>query len=611
MPNLPLKTDGPERFRGGHQCVLHHEGQKTGISDTCCCCNPCLYERPLRSSETHEATREGPCRCVPQLICFTFTPTGTTNSPCCKGISTPVLAGYSGDGKTRYAVAFSDTVDLELTIEGGAVNLDNSREPGFWRLYSEGLGIDQTYIIDHRDSVVCLSPPAIEITGVTVNECVGTITFTDYQAEKVPFVNRQLIRQDDAILNELICSCTHVARVLCVWGRRHVGGPIEAVEFTWNEDFGDRWEYLPPCGLRTADLEVIYLRSDYAGNCYLELDFERAGPWTNDWADPPNTLGVDPYEVREGLLPIRFCSCGLRVQSSSTGERFVHINAGYCAKFKYKCGTCRCVPTYLCVFGEIEGESVQFTATWNGEKWTGAWGVGNNPIAFTLGNGNCLGPPADTDDSTVCAISVEGDFTLPFVVSDAVECGKFFATEVQSAYDSNYPNIFNWLWITASFCGCSVSTCGICSQACGASPLVIHADLECIITVVEGADDPYPEYVECNLSVTMYYWQRWALVGETHVLQCGYVGFTLIDGGYIGASITENSQFQLIRHRYATGVTETIDTSNIVFYYQSCNPLYWESDWVGGPGHPQLCPWGPEVVYSPESSSLIRVNILE
>lgn len=614
----PALSDGPDSFSGGLQCLNHHSGVRTGITDWCCCCNPCLYNRPL--------FRDHPCRCVPKLICFVFRG-NAGQSDCCKEFSISAFAEAGHLYDSVYKASFGDT-DLTLSIETdfktqsvlavGAID----GIPAFWRFKSLALGLDEIFRIDHTYTT-CLAPPAIAISGVTIvapggNECVGEVTFESYKAAKIPFKKLELPPSEDITLPYdphplyVKCRCEKVSKILCVYGQRKALVPLGGVQFVWNEVLNDRWSYMPECGDSRIDQEHIYLRSDANGNCYLELDFDQTGDSTNDWADPPNSFnGGYPYDIRPGMLPIGTCVCGLLARAESTRGRHVVITAGYCQKYDYRyCGKCRCVPETLCVIGSVDGVHVQGKMIWGGEEWVSYGTPAAIPLTLSLTKGNCPPPLENLTDSSVCAIQANGAMAVPLHKGIITECGPRLSFEMASSYDPAYPFFQNWLWGWANKCGtnCKEATCGPCiTERCGGPPEVLYADLEAIRTTITFPDgnpaNPVTTITNCNLNITLNYYQRWV----SSTLMCGYIGSAPLPSGGTFFLDWKYSSAELFHMTRVEASGETSQDDSFSFPYRSCVPFLMESVWKAQPIFPwAYCAWGN---YEPTSVGTITYRV--
>ena len=636
--NLPAFTDGPERFIGGPRCPEHHLGQRENIPDGCCCCDPCNYQRFKDFSNRAVAPRpitNACCRCVPQAICMTFTP-AVGADPCCRTLSQvafPVYADTNDDTTITYSFTFGDTT-LSWTIEYHYA-YDPADAYCTWHFLWEARSIDDHYVIDHVN-INCLDAPDMDLSGVTdLDGCSGVLSFTSYHGDKVPFVNRNIEDIDrEVFVPNPTCNCENVVRVLCVAGVRHAGGEFETVEFGWRDDLGpeaDRWEYLPPCGDPSTKREVIYLRGDYEGNCWLELDFEQADIYTNDWADPPNTYDyTDPTGIRDGMIPIPTCgSCGFLVKSDASGGRWVNITSGHCGRWEYACGKCRCVPRTLCVFGVIDDEIINTVATWNPDvrHW-----IANSGTLDEIHLGITRGPPCpppredELDDECVgTANFVENDFLVPLENSVvAAQCGMFLGFELYSNHNEYFPDIFNWLWASSGFCGCLKMPCGIClNERCGGPIETLYATM--MARQPAQVEPPQPAGPDCNVTITLQRWERFVIAGQppTPTLQCGYLGFYTYtcDGNTyrIRFEITFGHNI-IVTKELLSGTWDNVslDTANFALWNGvvvdpiSCDPLYFEIDWQGASAevNNKNCPWGC-VDGTPQGLMEIRLEIAE
>lgn len=600
--NLPLSTDGPERFKGGHVCLDHHLGVREDISDWCCCCNPCLYTRNPEAVATKPVspweTRGLCCRCLPLMICMTFTPTNPEPGSCCARGTYIGWVTFPGVGlvTARYEFEFVAGEPIYINIES-SMEGENMSGPCAWTFVWEAQGINESYPIDHVTRT-CLKPPEISVASVVdLQGCVGSLSFQVYEGDKIPFVNTQLENPPDLEVPYSPCNCETVPKYLCVSGVRHVNGDTESVRFVWNEDLGDRWEYLPACGNLLNDREIIYLRGDHDNNCYLELDFEASGPDTNDWADPPNSLGEDPLEVRPGLIHIEGCgTCGFFVQSETSGGRFISITSGPCGRWRYGCGTCRCVPRTLCVFGNLEGQVINNVSfVWDSDR--GGWhadlgGVIGN-FSLGLAEGPTCPPPNDTRIDDECVGTGGGNLTVPLANGTTpVICGPFVNFELASKFNPAFPDVHNWLWASTGLCGCVPQRCFICSEErCGGPPSILYLDL--IGTSYEDMALPGSYTSQCNLSITMFYWQRWTRVlNAPPVLSCGYIGQTIVscyDTSYLFTAYTdESSQLFITKKDLNTGVTVLIQFSGTVISPYSCDPFVFQTGVANGGA---FCTW--------------------
>lgn len=529
-----------------------------------------MYRRP-------EQVGSYSCRCFPQLICFTFTPVDGSDE-CCRAITIPVLPTLSTG--IIYLLSFGLT-DYELKIESG-----------YWKVLVDDVEVGSA-AIDHTNTT-CLSPPDFEVTGIMFGDCEMVLTFSTSDMVTLPFIFRdpQPFTEDYLVDVPFLpyggspCDCTHVTGSLCVSGVRHAGGDEEFVEFVWDESLKDRWSYMPEGGNPTTDQEHIYIRGN-GTDCYLELDFEQSGTDTNDWADPPNTFDInEPYEVREGMIPLPECSCGIRITGlTSTGGRSIRIHAGPCDQYRYYCGgRCRCVPRYLCVIGSVDypglGDNFSGTGEWDGSGWD-VDGI----FRLTL----------TSDGAGGCALRAEG---LDLEDSDAISCGPFLSAEL---YEDPATGT-DWMWVSSPVCGnCLPTTCGDCSdERCGGPPLTLFVDLQarCL-----ACDPP----TTCDLTVVVQYYQRWdtttiatpicGYIGYSDPITCDYDTFRIrVDLFNFGVNIDVRREYLSGPIFDAFGPTGDEDEGwfdgayDLTAILKTCDPYYKEGDWVGV-GEPR-CMWG-------------------
>jgi len=621
-------SDGPDAVKGGVQCSQHHSGVRTGIKDHCCCCDPCRYIRPPLAINVASC-----CRCVPKMLCMKFTPDDAANA-CCRVNSVSVPAVFTA------STIFADgTLDARVTYTGSINGVDftlyiaHDNDGGYsagacyWGFESSNGYVAERVYIDHVNTS-CLSIPDIAITGlVDSSGCVGTMTFGNSDTVKVPF-ERAVTKPPMEMFTPIDpqCDCTSVPRYLCVDGIRHSGEAREQVRFEWNQELGDRWSYLPCGGNVTTDQEHIYIRGDHYGNCYLELDFEQSGTDTNDWGIPPNTLGADIHEIREGMLPVESCGCDISahdVRPEFTPRlmgdplpRFVYISAGDCSCWKYRCGTCRCAVKKVCITGEVDGQLVRGVGEWNGFDWVFTGGEFNeyaDPLSIHLGPGEC----GD------CVLTAVGTFSVPFLPSLPVECGEALAAEMHNEYDPASPATYNWLWVSAAPCDCKVTPCFLCAEErCGGMPELLYYEIETRPYHLE----PYvtPEY--CNITVELHYFKRFFENRPNNPIVCGYVGYKTIScppdehnaearNFVIRVSVLSGGpgafNYQVDRADLNGGPI-TFDSvfigTRTPATVQSCDPFFADSGWHIMNTH---CRWGCADIPSSLQPSEMRETLLE
>lgn len=610
-------SHGPDRHIGGPNCPQHHDGVRTGISDYCCCCDPCRYTRP---PDRPSSLILGCCRCVPRLLCVSFSPDAGSEQ-CCRSVSMSLSPVFTGGNGWDQRATYSGTLNgISIAI---SVLKHEENGPCFWSISSSTHYFSEEVEIDHIN-VTCLEPPVFSVTDVSDSSgCVGTISFSTSDLIKVPF--RKPSAAPSVSLFAPIdpqCDCDQVPGSLCVYGVRHRGEPAELVEFSWDEGLGDRWTYLPCNGNPTTDKEHIYLRGDEYGNCYLELDFEQTGDTTNDWAVPPNTLGEDIHEIRPGMIAIDSCGLDLfaysEVAEVATIEyptsRAVSISAGTCSGWKYICGSCRCVPSRVCVTGAIDGETVIAEGYWDGESgWDVQWDGYSGNFRVLL----------ESDGCGDCVLRATGSFQATFLQSDAIECGDAMSGEMYAEYDPYNPTAFNWLWVTAAPCDCLVSPCNFCDEErCGGMPDTIYYEIQTRALFILGYE---PEKF-CNITIPLYYYKRF--FGTSRAMICGYIGHTAVycppDEHNLEArtfvirvslrlGTFDNANYQVDK---ADATTSPLEFSNVFSggvnrpspVLASCDPLLAETPWFS---MPVSCRWGCEFLPTSEQPTEMKETFVE
>lgn len=540
-------SDGPDRFRGHIKCKDFHTQDppaRSGHPDYCCCCNPCLYDRP--GDKSLQTQFQHCCRCFPRILFLEFA--GEYGESCAKDFTIPIFAEQTetiGDElkQNRYVADFFGT-EVVLTI-GDAGSGGYTCE---WRLEIYEWGIDESIAIDHVD-VTCLEPPVFTIENATGPGAVnGEITFSTYDMVKVPF---QLREQPEVLYHEVSCGdCTQVCHTLCVSGRRYDGGEAERVEFVWVEGAGvPTWTYSRPDGGRE---ETITLEENAYGECELHTDFDEY---------PKN---LDPIELTN-------CSCELDVENtfqhneSLTGLVAFRIRCGSCTCWEHLCGTCRCVPKTICAFG-FEGTEFfgPLNLEWDGTSWTGT---------DTDGSVYSVGPSKDENGD--CVLS-GGDFG-----SVSFECGEFISFEISSTDEYG---TFRYM-AGGSLRSCEPSFCADatpCATECQSHPETLTATLR-------GWNDPYLDEPgvegECLVEVTMHYVETFTFTGMVPPERtCKYLGFSVFEC---------NGNTEIIRYELKNGTFSVLRGAqefSYELYYEACNP--YEGEFPETATELTDCAWG-------------------
>ena len=562
-----VETHGPDKCRSSLACADFHEPviDRMGSMQHCCCCNTCHSVRPGLQGDSLDFLHC--CRCLPRMILLQFTGSSGTGSgsgtECCRDTSVPMIYETTDvNGITTYTgtiYGYNVVAKVGRTSIGSA-SITGSTGTGtgedcFWHITVSGEGVlNNAYIIDHVE-FSCLDVANIELGEVVgPTGCVGSLSLANMKASRLPFLLRTDIgsvtslgaatgtgtgtshRVEFIDLDPPCGSCTQVCSKLCVYGNRTVGSAREWVEFTWFDDAEGRgWEYTPPS---TGVNERIYLGNGAdtgtgTGDCTLIFS------WPGS-----EVLDDRPIDLTNG------CSCGIKevITATDAGVETIGftIRCGFCTCWEMFCGTCRCVPTELCVQTYIDNVfTPDVILSWNSviHCWENSLGVGAGGDRSLL---LCL--ESDSDGECSITASVDGaqvgqaashscgdehpsrdfdpvsDFVSAFFEGD-IDIDGFTGTATGSGTGTG-----NYTWISASsqLEDCRVGKCTSatpCADECGSHPKTLTATLA-------GWNDPILDEPDitgsCDLEVTLHYWETvtWAN-GLDYT--CGYIGI-----GFVG-----------------------------------------------------------------------------
>lgn len=363
-----LESNGPDRFNLNPNCSKHHAGIRTGISDYCCCCDPCNYVRKVDSAEQPED--RFCCRCIPKLITAKFvadeTGTGTgsgtgtgVQSLCCRDVIIPMLAQVT-TVDTESVIRYTGTlvghiITVQLSNGPAGITENPTDYPCQWTISIPSLGVYEEIEIDHR-KVTCLGVPAISVRNVTAFEnCVGTIELGNYATVKVPFQARAFSVNSPSLTvaypeipgqapARFTCSsCDTLPRYLCVTKKHNREGRIRspripweidwAREFTWEEDFlpyldslgtGTGTSTTPGTGTAPDETQWVVGRWTYNSDpaadppvflqsIYLVQNLEGQCFLQPDFADPEGTEGDTEGEYYKRVALPADCGCDFRI----------------------------------------------------------------------------------------------------------------------------------------------------------------------------------------------------------------------------------------------------------------------------------------------------------
>jgi hypothetical protein len=535
------------------------------------------------------------------------------DDPCCRSGSTPLVFG-STDNETNPdwpVSSYSGSLfGYTVTAELGRL-YDEYDEYGdcVWRFIVEKDSFYEELVLAVDDvSVSCLDVDGIALAEVEGPDgCTGTLMLVNAEIGRIPFVLRDDI---DSILTtepaeefvDLYPACGYcdtVCRVLCVFRLPSATGEGGFQEFVWFEDVstGQRgWSYLRP---GTEITDYIYLEENEYGECVLSFDIDGVG-------GPPDRV----IDIEQG------CACGMKevvLGSVPGGSVQYTIRCGFCSCYKFYCGTCRCVPRYLCVQSYIDNTfTPNQILTWDEDELAWLPDYGDVDLALYL--------QPDDDGECVIVVLIDGyettlDLFAPrncgteHVSRDIATGGQkldrhndFLNIELQDT--SEYELV--WLLASAPTYQCGVGPCDEatpCRDACGSHP----AELTALLHAYNDGGDPYADDV-CDVEVTLHYWERIDWTGTLEIT-CGYVGWY-----HVGPCLSEHAgildkwikvelsnTLLTVYEYYEDGVNLQVYSVNLT---ESCDPYYGD----GGVDEVGLvsCWWGCE-----ETVQLVHVTVTE
>lgn len=359
-----VESNGPDRFNLTPGCYRHHAGVRTGITDYCCCCDPCQYVRKNEGASDPED--RFCCRCIPKIILAKFTPDESSDSfsgsdeYCCRSIFDPMLAQVSLVGGVDVVSYSGSIVGHPLTVyisnrsmlsgsssnSGSNSNSDSSSESNdgtcFWTILIPSLGVEEEFVIDHR-TVTCLGVPSVSVGNITAFEqCVGTVSLFNYTTVKLPFQVRDYGSDSDdhdeltvPFPEGFVCNgCDSLPRYICITKKHNhenrVRSPRIPWEIEWWRDFSWDYDFVPYFSESSSDsgslstsnsdesgefilgrwshqpkdqsehIQYLYLIQDLDGVCWLQPDFSA----------PYNTFGEGEQWERTQFSG---CGCQLKV----------------------------------------------------------------------------------------------------------------------------------------------------------------------------------------------------------------------------------------------------------------------------------------------------------
>lgn len=620
----PSSSDGPDRFNTSLACHQHQDFVRTGQKDYMCCCNPCGY---VTLGDISDNARHC-CRCNPILVVFAYEP-DDPDAECCYAERVPVFGRRAYDGSLNAYVEYTVTIvghTVTLAISTGPVigssvgNPSYSTSKCYWTLSCPSLSVLELVEIDHT-SVTCLGVPSFSINGVITREsCSGSIVADNFAAAKVAFTPRPF--EDRPYPEEGLtlpmpgsycANCQEVARFLCLYGSLHDGFQPEAVEMEWDYSpesiqgttphgfIVGRWMEKTP-STRGAFKRKIYLIEVEDGSdtiCKMYFDFEPGDLYEQSDTDA-HAIAERAVELFAPLtLPgPNGAGCGIH---HLVGPISHLVNAGFrlttgrCGCWRYHCGTCRCLPAFLCGFVFIDetfyqGVRFQWEASIHG--WVSVSGTGvdfeDNVLAETIsllivddGYGEC---------------QIVWEKTGYTITPHQFECDLAVAMSFSGMNTAKTQYAF--ISVHSAFGQCDqrlkCSLASPCDAECGG-----HAEI--VMLTAHGYNDPYEDepYVEgdCLMEFPLYLIIEPALLPSgdddppLFEFTCRYFGIYLFE--YAGSTYRmeaeiKNGTLSLVRYNQTAG-GDGNNIGDFPFDYETCNPYhatYFERFGIQG------CGWG-------------------
>ncbi len=607
------ESNGPDRFNLNPDCSRHQAGVRTGISDRCCCCDPCNYVRKFDSAQQPENRL---CvRCIPRIILAKFVQ--ANGDGCCRDVVVPMQA-VIGDIEGKEVIEYTGAIvgyEVTVYLSNGSVSVDADPEDTrcLWTISIPYLSVYEEIEIDHY-TITSLGVPAISVTNVTAFEnCVGTISLGNYSTVKVPFQSR--VAPDAEALSMTVpfpegftCEgCGTLPRRICVTKKHNREDVIRSPnvsweiewwrEFEWNEsfvpyeDYGNsewiigEWVHTPEDD--TAFVQHLYLIQDAAGDCFIQPDFE----------EPAGTDGTGELFQR---VPLSSCGCDFKIlnvrpvgdlsppevpgESLPSDLAGIDYRAGRCGCWGYLCGRRRCVPKYLCGFVFVGGTvytNILFTWSNATKSWESSGGVdlSGYDMPFSLSVVLQRGPDGSCqlavthEDYDITPVSIGNDDTLFAASLEGKNYAGdgFFSLNLTTSFEGECEHRF--VCVTAT----------PCADNCGSHPAVLFLTLH---GYSEATDYPPPPVTgECTTEITLIYRQTVVVTGGNVLIACDYVGWALVDSYYLDpdTGIAGRATFLIkavlslgtltITRRLASAPETVVDTASAVLD-ETCDPYY-------------------------------------
>lgn len=636
----PLKSDGPDRFNTSPACHSHQEFVRSGQRDYMCCCNPCAYGKIRDALDPANHC----CRCNPILIVFSYVP-DDPEVACCYSERVPVFGRTVADANAKLYVEYTATIagiNVTLAISTGPINWGDGYEYDaeynertcYWTLRVPSLGILRLIEIDHTN-VTCLGVPSFLIGGVITRvSCVGSIQADNFAATKVPFVVREfespLYHEEEGLtlpIEGSYCyNCEEVARYLCLDGIFVDGGEREIIEFEWDYNylaiqgqsrFGfvvGRWlGRIPKGGGFRKKIYLIEVDEGSSTTCKMFFDltpgdmFEETFNLSASIAERAAEL-FDPLS----LVAPDGAGCSLHELVGPIDPLVIagfRITTGRCGCWQYHCGTCRCLPAYLCGHAFIDGVffyNIRFEWIASISAWVSVSGTGTDWEGNVFSE--TISIAVDSDGYGECQVT--WDKVGYTVEPQPFECGLVIGFNF-SGYNADRSQ-YAYLFAFSAFGPCDeklrCSGASPCDLECGGHP-------EALMLTAHGYNDPYEDEPgiigDCLIEIPLFFVVEPALVGlDPPIIEfpCRYIGMSVYESlgktMRIEAEIKNGVLTMLLYNVTDGGGGGTIGSYTLD--YETCNPYYAEYfERLALTG----CPWATDQIIQRLQIDIVEIDI--
>jgi len=348
--------------------------------------------------------------------------------------------------------------------------------------------------------------------------------------------------------------------------------PWNCMEWRWFDD-----SYVDPYSselVLVRGWRIIDPRTDIEETLLLEEDPERRCQVRSD-------TGSALIEVVGG------CSCAL-VVSLAIGGSSAQFKCGFCQRWDYFCGTCRCIPAELCVaFFDGEAFYPNLILTW--DEVERRWGDAYDLLQIAITKDEVLG----------CVITPVLSFEWTPPKSPVVhDCGDEFTWEGKQIQSTSYilnadfqgtRDVYGEEMPVSISIGSLVPHCDVgpcpnlpCDDRCKSNPKSVTATIEVFFYELLYEELPYSEelgnaYINpynsgyCSFSVELYYERQVTALGPGGGFEvgCGYEGWYLPGGVDCGVYHITYTMGRIVIQ--FLGQDATTDDAMIV---EECDPFY-------------------------------------